>query len=129
MPPAGSLLLNGFGVRVPLRWFFRLCVSTQWFVYLLDNSPSLVKRRYQPFHCTALYCMHCIDPLLYLQKYPIVDVRGRGLMMAAEFGGADGSLAARPHTAADVTHAAGLRGLLLLGAGEHFACAAGACCA
>lgn len=58
----------------------------------------------------ALYCL--------LQKYPIIDVRGRGLMLAAEFGGADGSLAARPHTAADLTHAAAQRGMLLMGAGE-----------
>lgn len=53
------------------------------------------------------------------QKYPIIDVRGRGLMLAAEFGGADGSLAARPHTAADLTHAAAQRGMLLMGAGAR----------
>lgn len=55
------------------------------------------------------------------QKYPIVDVRGRGLMMAAEFGTRqpDGGLAAEPHTASKLTHAAGRRGLLLLGAGAQ----------
>lgn len=52
-----------------------------------------------------------------MQKYPIIDVRGRGLMLAAEFGGVDGGLTARPHTAADITHAAAKRGMLLMGAG------------
>lgn len=40
-------------------------------------------------------------------------------MLAAEFGGTDGSLTARPHTAADITHAAANRGMLLMGAGKH----------
>ncbi|KAI7841462.1 hypothetical protein COHA_004857 [Chlorella ohadii] len=53
------------------------------------------------------------------QKYPIIDVRGRGLMLAAEFGGVDGGLTARPHTAADITHAAAKRGMLLMGAGAR----------
>ncbi len=55
------------------------------------------------------------------QKYPIIDVRGRGLMLAAEFGGVDGRLTARPHTAADITHAAAKRGMLLMGAGARLA--------
>lgn len=62
-----------------------------------------------------------IPPAASLQKYPITDVRGRGLMLAAEFGSTqpDGSLAlaAPPHTAANITHAAARRGLLLMGAG------------
>ncbi|EFN54607.1 hypothetical protein CHLNCDRAFT_8428, partial [Chlorella variabilis] len=55
------------------------------------------------------------------EKYPIADVRGRGLMLAAEFGEPQpgGGIAARPHTAADLAHAAGQRGLLLLGAGAR----------
>ena len=65
---------------------------------------------------------HTLFPALPpLQKYPIADVRGRGLMLAAEFGEPQpgGGIAARPHTAADLAHAAGQRGLLLLGAGAR----------
>lgn len=51
------------------------------------------------------------------QKYPISDIRGRGLMVAAEFGGVDGSLVADPGTASQVTKAAGKRNMLLLSAG------------
>ena len=50
-------------------------------------------------------------------KYPISDVRGRGLMVALEFGGADGSLVAKSGVAAAVTKAAGKRNMLLLSAG------------
>ena len=50
-------------------------------------------------------------------KYPIIDVRGRGLMCAVEFGGHDGSLTASPGVAAAVTKAAGKRNMLLLTAG------------
>ncbi|KAL4421398.1 hypothetical protein ABPG75_010689 [Micractinium tetrahymenae] len=55
------------------------------------------------------------------ERYPIIDVRGRGLMLAAEFGQKqpDGSLRAEPGTASKLTHAAGRRGLLLLGAGAR----------
>lgn len=62
------------------------------------------------------------------QAYPITDVRGRGLMLAAEFGGANGGLAARPHTAADITHAAARRGMLLMGAGKRRGCKCGEGC-
>ena len=54
-----------------------------------------------------------------LEKYPIVDIRGRGLMSALEFGGRDGSLDAEPGTAAKLVKAAGERGLLILQAGAH----------
>ena len=50
-------------------------------------------------------------------KYPIIDVRGRGLMCAVEFGGHDGGLSASPGIAAAITKAAGKRNMLLLVAG------------
>lgn len=50
-------------------------------------------------------------------KFPIIDVRGRGLMVALEFGGPDGSLEGVPGTAAKVVAAARDRGLLMLSAG------------
>jgi len=50
-----------------------------------------------------------------------VDIRGRGLMSALEFGGRDGSLHAEPGTAAKLVKAANERGLLILAAGAHFA--------
>lgn len=53
------------------------------------------------------------------QRYPIVDVRGRGLMVAAEFGGRDGGLSAEPGVAARVTRAASKHGMLLLTAGAR----------
>ena len=58
-----------------------------------------------------------------LQKYPIADVRGRGLMLAAECGTPQpgGGIAATPHTAADLAHAAGGSGLLQLVAGGWLA--------
>ena len=52
------------------------------------------------------------------QQFPIIDVRGRGLMVAAEFGGADGGLTAKPGTAAAITKAAVARNMLLLSAGN-----------
>lgn len=52
-------------------------------------------------------------------KYPIVDVRGRGLMVACEFGGADKSLTAKAGVAAAVTKAASKRNMLLLSAGAR----------
>jgi 4-aminobutyrate aminotransferase len=63
----------------------------------------------------------CLQGLLDLTgKYPIIDIRGRGLMCAAEFGGKDG-MSAEPGVAAAVTKAAGKRNMLLLtaGAGAH----------
>jgi len=50
-------------------------------------------------------------------KFPIVDVRGRGLMVALEFGGRDGGLEGEYGTAAKVVSAARDRGLLMLTAG------------
>ena len=64
-----------------------------------------------------------------LEKYPIVDIRGRGLMSAMEFGGRDGSLDAEPGTAAKLVKAAGERGLLILQAGAHVALLPHACTA
>lgn len=52
------------------------------------------------------------------EKFPITDVRGRGLMVAVEFGGLDGSLTAQPGIASTVTKAAGKRNMLLLSAGK-----------
>ena len=51
------------------------------------------------------------------QRYPIIDVRGRGLMVAAEFGGADGRMTPEAGVATEVTKAAGRHGMLLLTAG------------
>ena len=51
-------------------------------------------------------------------KYPIIDVRGRGLMCAVEFGGHNGSMTASPGVAAALTKAAGKRNMLLLTAGK-----------
>ena len=53
-----------------------------------------------------------------VQKYPITGVRGRGLMVAAEFGGKDGGLTPEAGVAAAVTKACGKRGMLLLTSGE-----------
>ncbi len=57
------------------------------------------------------------------ERYPIVDVRGRGLMVAAEFGEAGASSSspgpARAGAAASVTQAAGKHGMLLLTAGAR----------
>ena len=53
------------------------------------------------------------------EDFPIVDVRGRGLMVAAELGGVDGGLAAVPGTAARLSTAALDHGLLMLTAGAR----------
>ncbi|GAB4817550.1 hypothetical protein N2152v2_004596 [Parachlorella kessleri] len=53
------------------------------------------------------------------KKYPITDVRGRGLMVAAEFGGNDGGLTPEAGVAAAVTKACGKRGMLLLTSGAR----------
>lgn len=53
------------------------------------------------------------------EKYPISDIRGRGLMVAVEFGSPDGGLTAKPGTASQVTKAAGRRNMLLLSAGAR----------
>lgn len=54
-----------------------------------------------------------------VSKFPIIDVRGRGLMVALEFGGPDGSLEGPPGLAAKVVAAARDRGLLMLTAGAR----------
>ena len=54
-----------------------------------------------------------------LEKYPIIDIRGRGLMSALEFGGLDGSLEAEPGTAGKVVKACAERGMLILSAGAQ----------
>lgn len=53
-------------------------------------------------------------------KFPaIIDVRGRGLMVAMEFGSLDGGLQGEYGTAAKVVSSARDRGLLMLTAGEQ----------
>ncbi len=55
------------------------------------------------------------------KKYPIIDIRGRGLMVAVEFGeqrSVDGSYTAKPGCAAAVTKAAQKRNMILLTAGQ-----------
>lgn len=55
------------------------------------------------------------------KKYPIIDIRGRGLMVAVEFGeqrSVDGSFTAKAGCAAAVTKAAQKRNMILLTAGE-----------
>ena len=52
------------------------------------------------------------------ESYPVIDVRGRGLMVAMEFGGPGRELEGAPYgTAAKVVAAARDRGLLMLTAG------------
>jgi len=56
------------------------------------------------------------------KRYPIIDVRGRGLMVAVEFGeqrGVDGSYTAKPGCATAVTKAAQRRNMILLTAGAR----------
>lgn len=53
------------------------------------------------------------------KKFPISDVRGRGLMCAIEFGGEDGSLKARPGVASQIVQAAMDHKMLLLTAGTR----------
>ncbi|KAK9814300.1 hypothetical protein WJX72_003610 [[Myrmecia] bisecta] len=57
--------------------------------------------------------------LKFTEKYPIIDIRGRGLMVAAEFGGKDGSLSAEYGVASAVTKACGKRNMILLTAGAR----------
>ena len=55
------------------------------------------------------------------KKYPIIDIRGRGLMVAVEFGeqrSVDGSYTAKSGCAAAVTKAAQKRNMILLTAGQ-----------
>ena len=57
------------------------------------------------------------------KKYPIIDIRGRGLMVAVEFGeqrGVDGSYTAKAGCAGAVTKAAQKRNMILLTAGMWF---------
>ena len=51
------------------------------------------------------------------ERYPILDIRGRGLMVAVEFGGKDGSFQAEAGTATAVTKACASHSMLLLSAG------------
>ncbi|CAL8464182.1 g3717 [Coccomyxa elongata] len=53
------------------------------------------------------------------ERYPILDVRGRGLICAAELGSRGGAASAEPGIAAAVTKAAGRRNLLLCTAGAR----------
>ena len=51
-------------------------------------------------------------------RYPIIDIRGRGLMVAVEFGGKDGSFKAETGTATAMVKACAAHSMLLLSAGE-----------
>ena len=66
-------------------------------------------------------CACVLQGLLELsKKYPIIDIRGRGLMVAVEFGeqrSVDGSYTAKAGCAAAVTKAAQKRNMILLTAG------------
>ena len=53
------------------------------------------------------------------ERYPITDVRGRGLMVAAEFGEPGGGLKAPAGLAAKITKACGKRNMILLSAGAR----------
>ena len=53
------------------------------------------------------------------KRFPITDVRGRGLMVAAEFGAPDGGLQAPYGIAAKLTKACGKRNMILLSAGAN----------
>ena len=52
------------------------------------------------------------------ERYPIIDIRGRGLMVAVEFGGKDGSFKAETGTATAMVKACAAHSMLLLSAGE-----------
>ena len=54
------------------------------------------------------------------KRFPITDVRGRGLMVAAEFGAPDGGLTAPYGIAAKLTKACGKRNMILLSAGAEY---------
>lgn len=61
-----------------------------------------------------------LQGLLDLAKdYPIIDVRARGLMVAAEFGGKDGGMTPKYGVASELTKAAMRHDMLLLTAGEQ----------
>ena len=53
------------------------------------------------------------------KRFPITDVRGRGLMVAAEFGAPDGGLTAPYGVAAKLTKACSKRNMILLSAGAN----------
>lgn len=72
-----------------------------------------------PCHPHLTLHTHPARPARLQEGYPITDVRGRGLMVAAEFGGAGAGMAAKPGVAAAVTQACGRRGMLLLTAGAR----------
>ena len=73
-------------------------------------------------HCVAGLAVYfkLLQGLLDLAKdYPIIDVRARGLMVAAEFGGKDGSMTPKYGVASELTKAAMRHDMLLLTAGEQ----------
>ena len=81
------------------------------------RSPTATAR-----HCVAGIAVHfhVLQGLLDLAKdYPIIDVRARGLMVAAEFGGRDGGMTPKYGVASEVTKAAMRHDMLLLTAGEE----------
>ena len=70
--------------------------------------------------CGTSVLFVALQGLLDLAKeYPIIDVRARGLMVAAEFGGKDGGMTPKYGVASEVTKAAMRHDMLLLTAGEQ----------
>lgn len=57
--------------------------------------------------------------VLLAKRYPIVDVRGRGLMVGVEFGGRDGSRKAEKGVSGAIQKAAFKRGVMLMPAGAR----------
>lgn len=57
--------------------------------------------------------------VLLSKRYPLVDIRGRGLMVGVEFGGHDGGRRAEKGTAVAVQKAAFKRGVMLMPAGAR----------
>eukprot|EP00898_Chlorokybus_atmophyticus_P007338 jgi/Chlat1/7605/Chrsp64S00557 len=53
------------------------------------------------------------------KRFPIIDIRGRGLMVAAEFGGSDGSVTPKSGVATAVSRACYSRGMLIMTAGAR----------
>ena len=109
------------------------CLAIMWCICRLDNSfflnckldtvswilkqKSLLARMADLWNAPDL-----VQGLVELaKKFPITDIRGRGLMVAVEFGGLDGGLSAKAGTASAITKAAGNRNMLLLSAGKPYA--------
>ena len=88
-----------------------------WSWLLLICSPTAMACH--SVAATAGY-INVLQGLLDLAKeYPIIDVRARGLMVAAEFGGKDGGMTPKYGVASEVTKAAMRHDMLLLTAGEQ----------